>query len=91
MDYHFNNNPIIDGYNMYNNNKLKKQYIQNDNNMDIFRNNSILKEKLISKKYRTAKNSAKKQIEDSAQYINEKSNDYFEQRVKKIYSKKTGY
>ena len=90
MDYHFNNNPIIDGYNMYNNNKLKKQYIQNGNNMDIFRNNSILREKLISKKYRTAKNSAKKHIEDSAQYINEKSNDYFEQRVKKIYSKKTG-
>ena len=60
MDYYFNNKPLIEEFNIYHNPKLQKQIVNNNNNLDFFRNNSMLKEKMISKKYRTAKNSAKK-------------------------------
>jgi len=89
MDYHFNNKAQIEEFNIYHNPKLQKQIINNNNNLDFFRNNSILKEKMMSKKYRTAKNSAKKLKEDSSNYINEKSNELFANRIKKIYSKKS--
>ncbi len=39
MDYYFNKKPIIDEFNTYHNPKLQKQFIQNNNNMDFFRNN----------------------------------------------------
>ena len=89
MDYYLNNKPILDEYNIYQNTKLKRQIMQNNNNMDLFRNNSILKEKKIFNKYRTSKNSANKVIEDSSQYINEKSSELFANRIKKIYAKKS--
>ena len=88
MDYYFNNKPLIEEFNIYHNPKLQKQIVNNNNNLDFFRNNSMLKEKMISKKYRTAKNSAKKIKEDSPNFINEKSNELFANRIKKIYSKK---
>ena len=88
MDYYFNNKPILDEYNILHNNKLKSQLMQNNNNIELFRNNSLLKEKLISKKYRTSKNSATKLMDDSSQYINEKSNELFHNKIKKIYAKK---
>ena len=88
MDYYFNKKPIIDEFNTYHNPKLQKQFIQNNNNMDFFRNNSSLKEKIISKKYRTSKNSSQKLIEDSPEYYNQKTNELFANKIKKIYSKK---
>ena len=91
MDYYFNNKPIIDEYNIYHKTKLKKQIMQSNNNMELFRNNSILKEKMISKKYRTSKNSAQKLIEDSSQYINEKSSDLFANKIRKKYKKSNNF
>ena len=91
MDYYLNNKPSIDEYNAYHNSKLKSQIIQNNNSNDLLRNNSLLKEKMMAKKYITSKNSTNKLIEDSNQYIIEKSNDLFANRMKKKYAKKPSY
>ena len=88
MDYYSNNKPGIDEYNVYHSNKLKSQLIQNNNSNDLLRNNSLLKEKLKQKKYITSKNSTNNLIEDSSQYIVEKSNDLFANKMKKKQAKK---
>ena len=88
MDYYFNKKPIIDGFNTYQNSKLQKQFIQNNNNMDFLRNNPNLRDKIVSKRYRSSKNSAQKLIEDSSEYLNQKANELFSNKIKKIYSKK---
>ena len=91
MDYYLNNKPSIDEYNAYHNSKLRSQIIQNNNSNDLLRNNSLLKEKMMAKKYIMSKNSTNKLIEESNQYIIEKSNDLFANRMKKKYAKKPSY
>ena len=90
MDYYLNNQknqykPLLNEYNnnIYQNHRLKYQ-----NNSDILRNDSIFAKKLISKKYNTSNNSPYKLIQDSSQYIKDKSQILMLNRIKKIHNKK---
>ena len=89
MDYLYLNNhqPLLNDYNnnVYQNHKIK---YQNNKNIDLYRNDSILKEKLINKKYNTSKNSPIKSFQDASLYNKDKTQILFKNKIKKIYAKK---